>query len=123
MRIFIVDDDEMFRDSMIHYLTTESDVQIKSFSTGENCLESLYHKPDVIFLDYYLNFDVDEAMNGLETLKRIKEAEPDTQVVMLTKAEKPEIKEDSLTMGAYDYIVKDEDAHKKMLDVIGRLEN
>ncbi len=49
-----------------------TDFTIETFATGELCLENLSHKPDVIILDYHLDGIDKNAMNGIETLDKIK---------------------------------------------------
>jgi CheY-like chemotaxis protein len=61
-----------------------TDFTVETFATGELCLENLSHKPDVIILDYHLNGIDKNAMNGIETLDKIKTLNPDIPVVMLS---------------------------------------
>ncbi len=70
--LFLVDDDALFLKSLeIEFAeNTESDIQ--TFATGELCLENISQNPDVIILDYHLNGVDKNAINGLETLDRIK---------------------------------------------------
>ena len=80
--IFIVDDDALFLKSLEIEFNMNGDFEIKAFPTGELCLEQLDLNPDIIILDYYLNGIDDGAMNGLETLIRIKAARSYIPVIM-----------------------------------------
>ncbi len=108
--IFVVDDDLMQQDMLKDHLSAMSNFTIKTFSTGEECLEQLGQNPDVIFLDYQLNSNQASAMNGLDILKEVKSKNPLTEVVMLSGQDKIEVAVDTMKYGAFDYIVKGESA-------------
>ena len=75
--IFLVDDDVLFLKSLEIEFTQNTESDIQTYATGELCLESIAQNPDVIVLDYYLNSVEKNAINGLETLDRIKTINPD----------------------------------------------
>ena len=79
---------------------------IRSFSSGEECLKSVENQPDIIILDYFLNGNDPNAMNGLQVLKKIKNISSDTKVIMLSAQDKMEIAVNLIKFGAYDYIIK-----------------
>jgi two-component system, OmpR family, response regulator len=82
--VFLVDDDAVFLKSLEIEFHHHTDFTVKTFATGELCLANLSNKPDVIILDYHLNGVDKDAMNGIETLDKIKEFNPDIPVVMLS---------------------------------------
>ncbi len=55
--------------------------QVMSFCTGESCLNNLYHKPNLIILDFRL-----PGINGLETVKKIREVDSSIPVVLFTNS-------------------------------------
>lgn len=111
VKIFIVDDDkmqcELLKDSLQKGKTAYN---ISIFHTGEECLKHLDENPEIIFLDYTLNSEDTKAKKGTEILRAIKRQKPETEVVMFTAQEKIEIAIDTLTHGAFDYIIKNESA-------------
>ena len=111
--IFVVDDDLGFQSMMDDYLAKSSAYDIRVFSTGEDCLDHLYLFPEVIILDYHLDGIIGEAENGLVILQKIKEASPDTPVIMLSSQDKFGVAAQMIMKGAYGYIVKDEEAFEK----------
>lgn len=108
--IFIVDDDPMQLDMLQDHLKKLSDFNIIAFSTGEDCLKNLHLEPNIVFLDYYLNSVVKDAMDGLDILQEIKKQKPETEVVMLSGQDKIEVAVEVMKYGAFDYIVKGDSA-------------
>ena len=115
--IFIVDDDEAFTVLVKRELFKADYKNTETFSTGSDCLKHLSKNPDIIFLDYTL----EPEMNGLEVLKKIKDTNKGIYVIMLTAAEKIELAIDSLRIGAYDYVIKNENAFIKIINRIKKI--
>ena len=69
----------------------DADFAVETYPTGELCIESLANGPDIIILDYHLDGITEGAMNGMETLKKIKALHPDIPVIMLSSQDKIEI--------------------------------
>src|SRR5665213_275466 len=84
IKLFLVDDDALFLKSLEIEFLHNADFAIETFATGELCVENLSHNPDIIILDYYLDSIDKNAMNGMETLDKIKSIHPDIPVVMLS---------------------------------------
>jgi DNA-binding NtrC family response regulator len=86
-----------------------SGYDVHAFHTGEECIAAIkVRKPGIVFLDYYLNSQVRDAMDGIDVLKAIKELEPETEVVMISGQDKIEVAVNTMKYGAFDYIVKGE---------------
>ena len=110
-KIFVIDEDPMMREKIRNFLSGKyADGEVSIFSTGEECLLELFRNPDVVVLDYHLDIGDSEAMNGIDILKRIKELAPQVPVLFLSNLDRPEIAENTIKYGAYDYIVKNENA-------------
>ena len=113
MLIFIVEDDPMHLQMLHDHLSKMSDFKIKGFGTGEECIQHIKEKneiPDIVFLDFYLDNVVKDAMDGLDTLVEIKKIAPKADVVMLSRQDKIQVAVDVMKYGAFDYIVKGESA-------------
>lgn len=121
-KIFIVDDDTMLTSALEDYLTRKIPHNIQSFQTGEECLNHLSEKPDVIVLDYYLDTIDKDAANGMEILKAIKKESPDTHVIMLSNQEHYGVALQTIIKGAEQYVIKDADAFQKISEMIGQLD-
>ena len=118
INIFLVDDDALFLKSMEIEFLKHGDFSIETFATGEKCLKQLKKNPDVIILDYHLNGIEATAMNGIETLDKIKAAQPDTPVIMLSSQDKIEVAVDCMHHKAIDYVVKSETAFMRLQKII-----
>ncbi len=115
--IFIVDDDEAFSILVIKELNNAGYKKIEVFNNGSLMLDNLSKKPDIIFLDYTL----EPELNGMDVLKMIKDRKKDIYVIMFTAAEKIELAIDSLRLGAYDYVVKNENSFNKIINRIKKI--
>lgn len=120
--VFLVDDDAMYLKLLEKELSGKPEYSIRTFATGERCLENLLEKPDVIVLDYYLNGIEKNALNGLDTLSRIKSTHPEIPVIMLSSQDKIEVAVNCMKLQAVEYIVKSETAfarlHKAIITVL-----
>lgn len=117
IKIFLVDDDALFLKLLeIEYLQ-QKDFTIETYSTGELCIENLTRNPDVIVLDYHLDGIDKNAMNGMETLDRIKAFNPNIPVVILSSQDEIDVAINFVTHKALDYVVKNEStfAHLKTI--------
>src|SRR5213083_1578365 len=91
IKLFLVDDDPLFLKSLEIEFLKHADFTIETYPTGEQCMESLSHSPDVIILDYHLDGIDKNAMNGVTTLDKIKKINPDIPVVMLSSQDKIDV--------------------------------
>ncbi len=118
VKIFIVDDDKMQCELLKDYLIKNENYSVSVFHTGEECLQHLDQNPEIIFLDYTLSSENKSAKNGMDILRAIKKRKPEAEVVMFTAQEKIEIAIDTLTHGAFDYIIKNESAFHRADNVV-----
>jgi two-component system OmpR family response regulator len=118
IRLFLVDDDAVFLKSMEIEFLQAADFVIETFSSGELCIENLSHTPDVIILDYHLDGITPGAMNGIDTLDKIKASHPDIPVVMLSSQDKIDVAINCMHHRAFDYVVKSETAFVRLQKII-----
>ncbi len=118
IKLFLVDDDAVFLKSLEIEFHLEADFEIETYPTGELCIENLSHSPDVIILDYNLDGIEKNAMNGMETLDKIKAINPDIPVIMLSSQDKIEVAVNCMHHKAFDYVVKSETAFTRLQKAI-----
>jgi len=100
-----VDDDPAFAEYLKTLLTTQG-YAADIHASGADLLQSLRRSPppDVVLLDVLM-----PGMNGLETLRALREAYPGVQVIMLSGQQVPSTIVDSVRLGAVDYVTKPDD--------------
>lgn len=118
IKMFLVDDDALFLKSLEIEFLDHADFDIQTFSTGELCIDSLDEKPDVIILDFHLDGIEKNAMNGLETLDKIKSFNNKTPVIMLSSQDKIDVAIKCMHHKATDYVVKSETAFFRLKQII-----
>jgi DNA-binding NtrC family response regulator len=116
--LFLVDDDPLFLKSLEIEFGDNTESVVQTYATGELCLENISQNPDVVILDYHLNSIDKNAINGLETLDRIKKANQAIPVIMLSSQDKIEVAVNCMKHQAYDYIVKSETAFIRLQKII-----
>jgi len=118
IRLFLVDDDALFLKLLQIEFLKHADFSIETFATGELCLENLARDPDVIILDYHLDGVDKQAMNGIDTLDKIKGFNSDIPVIMLSSQDKIEVAIECMHHRAFDYVVKSETAFLRLQKII-----
>ena len=118
IKLFLVDDDIIFLKMLEMQFQHYGDFDIETFETGELCLQDLDQKPDVIILDFHLDGITKSAMNGLETLDKIKNSNPNIPVIMLSSQDKIDVAVSCMHHKAFDYIVKSETAFLRLQKAI-----
>ncbi len=118
IKLFLVDDDVVFLKLLEIEFLQNADFVIETFPTGELCVKNLMHNPDVIILDYHLDGIEKDAMNGIQTLDKIKAINSDIPVIMLSSQDKIEVAIDCMHHRAADYVVKSETAFMRLQKII-----
>jgi len=118
IKLFLVDDDALYLKSLEIEFLQHADFAIETFATGELCVANLSGGPDVIILDYLLDGVDKNAMNGIETLDKIKAFNPDIPVVMLSAQDKIDVAISCIHHRAFDYVVKSETAFLRLQKII-----
>jgi DNA-binding NarL/FixJ family response regulator len=116
--ILLVDDDFIFLEMLKESLVDEEKYNIVGFQSGEECLNHLHLKPDVIVLDYFLNSENPNAKNGLDILKEIKKRDSKVKVIILSGQEDGNLVYDFVRENAANYVVKDDNAFENIKKAI-----
>jgi DNA-binding response OmpR family regulator len=109
-KILIIDDEENVRLLYQEELQDEG-YEVIVASNGQDGLEKFnHHKPDLITLDIHM-----VGINGLETLRLIRERSRDIPVILCTAY--GEYKQDFRSWGSDAYIVKSSDLNELLTKV------
>ncbi len=115
-RVLVVDDEALIRWSLAERLRTEGHEVIEAASVAE-AIDAAEHGVDLVLLDYKL-----PDGDGLEVLRRLRDMDPDTLVMMLTAHKGIDTVVESVKAGAFDYATKPFDLDDVALRVSRALE-
>lgn len=98
--ILVVDDEHGVRQSFNMVLKDEYNVLLAG--TGQEAIDIFTKNPvDMILLDICL-----PDSDGLELLEKFKEADPNTEIIMVTAVNEVQTAVKAIKLGAYEYIIK-----------------
>jgi DNA-binding NtrC family response regulator len=99
--ILVVDDEPNIREALNLMLQDRFEPILAA--TGEEAIRKIQETPavDLVLLDIIM-----PEMDGMETLRRIKEVDPNLDVIMVTANNSTEFAVKSIKNGAYDYVTK-----------------
>jgi DNA-binding NtrC family response regulator len=103
--IAVVDDDSDFAGYIRTFLGVRG-YEARAYTRGDEIVAAIRqgHPPDVVLLDVTM-----PGMDGLQTLKALKAARPELQVIMLSGREQVATIVEAVRLGAADYVVKPAD--------------
>ncbi len=109
IKIMIVDDQTLLRNGLKTILELEEDIEIIGMAKdGAEAIEKLESiSPDILLLDIRM-----PQMDGVETVRIIKEKYPDIKVIMLTTFNDDDYIIKAIAYGANGYLLKDIEADK-----------
>lgn len=104
IKLLLVDDHSLVRQGIKQILELEEDLEvIGQASDGEEAIKKAQElKPDIILLDINM-----PKLNGINTLRKLKDIDTTTKVIMLTFYEDREYIFETLNLGVNGYILKD----------------
>ena len=104
IRILVVDDESVVRDGVVTILSFQSDIEVVGDAPdGIQAVElARKTKPDVILLDMVM-----PRQDGLATIPKLLEVNPDARILVLTSFAESERVYQSIKAGALGYLLKD----------------
>jgi DNA-binding NarL/FixJ family response regulator len=103
VRIGIVEDNQVIRESLMAYIQTDPELQC--VCTAANAAEALQtlprHKPDIVLMDIQL-----PDISGIECTAKLKPLLPNVRVMMVTVYGDPDLIFKALRAGASGYLLK-----------------
>jgi NarL family two-component system response regulator LiaR len=103
IKVLLVDDHEMVRMGLAAYLSTEPNIEVVGeASNGEEGVKlAEQFEPDVILMDLVM-----DGMDGIEATRRIRKAQPEAKVIVLTSFIDDEKVYPVIEAGAFSYLLK-----------------
>ena len=117
LRILLADDHDIVRRGLKDLLEQHVGWQVcAEASNGREAVElALQHRPQVAVIDLSM-----PELNGLEATRRIRQALPDTEVLIFTMHESEELIREVLGAGAWGYLLKS-DAVRQLVPAVESL--
>ena len=100
-QILVVDDEAAIRDVLIDFLTDHGYTATGAENGREALLMVRTLRPQIILLDIAM-----PGMNGIETLKKLRQEIPQAAVIMISGHADNDMALQALDLGAYDFIQK-----------------
>jgi len=102
LKVLVVDDEEDFLDTLVTRLQKRT-IGAVGARSGEEALAIMEKKLfDVVLLDVKMP----GGMDGIETLRRMKQIQPLVEVILLTGHASVETSIEGMKLGAFDYLLK-----------------
>src|SRR6185436_15614438 len=116
--VMVVDDEKGIRDALKQVLEYEQ-IQVQTCASGKEAAR-VYpdFKPHLVFLDVKM-----EGMDGLETLKKLRELDSQAQVVMISGHGTIQTAVEATQLGAYDFLEKPLDTDRILLTLRNALQH
>ncbi len=101
-RLLVVDDHQMLREALVELLVQAAFEVVGEAADGADAVALAKQlEPDVVLMDLRM-----PVLGGLDATRLIKDACPDTQVVLLTAFESPALQQQAEEAGCFAYLVK-----------------
>ena len=109
-RVLVVDDERGVREALKQLLEYE-DMEVRTVESGMDALDAYaeFH-PHIVLLDVKM-----AGMDGLETLTRLREADANAQIVMISGHGTIQTAVEATQLGAYDFLEKPLDTDRILL--------
>ncbi len=117
MLVFVVDDDEWYSSLLEYQIKLNPDNEVEIYQDGNSLLSNLNKNPDVITLDYKL-----PDYDGEVLLNLIKKKLPGTPVIIVSNQQDIKTAINLLKDGAYDYVIKDDDAKDRIWNCLKNIQ-
>lgn len=119
IRIVLVDDHTLVRDGVARLLEAHPDMSvIGSFSDGREAVRfSAREEPDVAIVDIAM-----PSANGIDIARQLRDASPDTHLLVLSMYSNPEYVRQALLAGVLGYVAK-ESAGAVLVEAVRRVQS
>ena len=116
-RVLVVDDEKGIREALTQVLEYE-DIEVRACGSGSEALQ-LYAelRPHLVLLDVKM-----QGMDGLETLRKVRQLDPHAQVVMISGHGSIQTAVEATQLGAYDFLEKPLDTDRILLTLRNALD-
>jgi DNA-binding NarL/FixJ family response regulator len=112
--VFLVEDDKFYLELLESYFSQKTSFKTQRFLTGEDCINNLHQKPDLVVLDYLLDKHDPKAMDGKMVYHRIKDHSPSTKIVVVSAQQSADVVFGLVKDGVRNYLMKDKETFEEL---------
>ncbi|HVH67697.1 MAG TPA: sigma-54 dependent transcriptional regulator [Gemmatimonadales bacterium] len=117
-RVLVVDDEKGIREALQQLLEYE-EIEVQAVPSGPEALQRYSEfRPHLVLLDVKM-----QGMDGLETLRKLREFDPHAQVVMISGHGSIQTAVEATQLGAYDFLEKPLDTDRILLTLRNALQH
>jgi two-component system, NtrC family, nitrogen regulation response regulator NtrX len=117
-RVLVVDDEKGIREALQQLLEYE-EIEVEACASGSEALQRYPEfRPHLVLLDVKM-----QGMDGLETLRKLRELDPHAQVVMISGHGTIQTAVEATQLGAYDFLEKPLDTDRILLTLRNALQH
>jgi two-component system nitrogen regulation response regulator NtrX len=117
-RVLVVDDEKGIREALQQVLEYE-EIEVQACASGAEALQRYAEfRPHLVFLDVKM-----QGIDGLETLRKLRELDPRAQVVMISGHGTIQTAVEATQLGAYDFLEKPLDTDRILLTLRNALQH
>ncbi|RNI25615.1 sigma-54-dependent transcriptional regulator [Rufibacter latericius] len=117
-KIFVLEDDLWYSQFLSYHLSTNPDHEVEVFNSVDEFLGRLTDAPTIITLDYHL-----PSITGEEVLQKVLEKSPNSYIIIISGQEDIRKAVSLMKMGAYDYIVKNEETKERLWSIVEKIKH
>ena len=106
-RIYILDDQQVFIDGIMHLFRNDPDIEVTGFTTDASIFLKNYDcsKFDILLVDYKM-----PEINGIQLIKKLEDEINYLKIIMVSVYHDINVLQDAIGAGAKGYIVKNSSA-------------
>jgi CheY-like chemotaxis protein len=97
-------------------------ITISTFTTGEEALFKLKQSPTAFILDYNLNSQHPQALNGMQVMMQLKN-KFNAPMIFFSAQERDDVAKNAIKFGAYSYVTKDKESFHRLQVILGNIAN
>lgn len=116
--VYVIDDSIIFRQLLKERLGHIENLEVKTFSSAEECFKKGQEHPNLVLLDFYLNGDNKNNMNSHEVIAVFEELEYPPKVVLVSSETNHALLEEYKDYRNIDFIIKSDLAKGNFSDRI-----
>lgn len=115
-RVFVIENDQYYNEYLAYHIGLNPDLEIFRYQNPKEALSNIHIQPHIITLDINPLHE-----DGELVIKKIKEADPDIYVILISNQDAIPTAVDLLRLDIYDYVVKDNYTTDRLWNTINHI--